>query len=163
MGEWYNTFTCNCANQYQGFYINLVIGAVFAPGYIFLLPHTHADSVMRIGQKLRMIDWIGTLFFIAGCADLITAITFVGSKYDWSSGSAIALWTVSGLLLVATIAVSLWHPGVSVDNRLLPVHFLTDFEQLNLAIQMFLSSGIMLGVVYYIPLYFSFTKVRHPF
>ena len=146
----------------QGFYINLVVGAVFAPGYIFLLPHTHVDSVKTLSQKLRMIDWIGIIFFLGGCTDLIVAITFVGSAYDWHSGTAIALWTVAGVLLVVTIVVSLWHPGVAAEDRLLPVHFFTNLEQLNLALQMFLSSGVMLGTVYYIPLYFSFTKVRWP-
>jgi len=141
-----------------GFYINLVIGAVFAPGYLFLLPHTHTESVKTLKQKLHMIDWIGIIFFIGGCTDLITGITFVGSTYSWSSGSAIALWTVAGVLLVATIALSLWHPGVTAEDRLIPVHLVTNLQQMNLAIQMFLSSGIMLGTVYYIPLYFSFTK-----
>jgi hypothetical protein len=143
----------------QGFYINLVVGAVFAPGYIFLLPHTHTESVRTTSQKLRMIDWIGIIFFLGGCTDFIVAITFVGSKYTWGSGAAIALWTVAGLMLVGTIAVSILHPGVTAENRLLPVHFFLNLEQFNLALQMFLSSGVMLGVVYYIPLYFSFTKV----
>ena len=77
----------NVLKKNQGFYINLVVGAAFAPGYVFLLPHTHTESVKTLQQKLRMIDWIGIIFFTDGCTDLIVVITFVGSIYSWGTSS----------------------------------------------------------------------------
>lgn len=73
------------------------------------------------------------------------AITFGGTLYSWSSGSEIALWIVAGvLLLVCTVVAKLLHPGVEKEHRLYPVHFLRRPILVNLQVQMFLVSGIVL-------------------
>lgn len=143
----------------QGFYINIVIGAVFAPAYALLLPPTCLQASKRFSQKLQMVDWIGIVVFTGGSVSFIMAITFNGSTYDWGSGSAVVLWVMSGILLGTTVLVAYWHPLVAGKNRLIPVHFFKQPVLLSLGIQMFLVSGVMLGAVYYIPLFFAFTKV----
>lgn len=72
------------------------------------------------------------------------AITFGGTLYSWSSGNEIALWVVAGVLLLVCIAVAKFHPGVEKDNRLYPAHFLRRPILVNLQVQMFLVSGIVL-------------------
>ncbi|RYP76537.1 hypothetical protein DL770_007208 [Monosporascus sp. CRB-9-2] len=138
------------------FYINLVIGAVFSPSYFFLLPDICLQPGKTLWQKLRMVDWIGTVIFFGGSVCFTMAITFSGLMYPWNSGSAIALWVMTGILLLATIATTIWHPLVTKENRLIPAHFFRKPVLVNLGLQMFLASGIMLSAVYYIPLYFAF-------
>lgn len=91
-----------------------------------------------------MVDWIMTTVFLAGSTSLVMAITFGGTLFAWSSGNEIALWVVSGVLLIVSVGVAKYHPGVHRDNRLYPAHFLQKPILVNLQLQMFLVSGIVL-------------------
>lgn len=91
-----------------------------------------------------MIDWVMTTTFLAGAACLVMAITFGGTLYSWGSGNEISLWVVAGVLLIVCIAVAKFHPGVDKKNRLYPAHFLRRPILVNLQVQMFLVSGIVL-------------------
>ncbi|EER28765.1 Major Facilitator Superfamily protein [Coccidioides posadasii C735 delta SOWgp] len=95
--------------------------------------------------KCRMIDWIMTVVFLAGCACFTMAINFGGVIYAWNSNPEIALWAVTAILLVATIFLMHFHPGVTKENRLYPAHFLKRLILVNMQLQIFLSSGIILG------------------
>ena len=91
-----------------------------------------------------MIDWIGTTIFLAGAACFTLAVSFGGTTFAWTSGTEIALWTMTGVLLVVTILLTIFHPGVTKENRLYPAHFLRQPILVNLQLQVFLVSGIML-------------------
>ncbi|KAJ8108016.1 hypothetical protein ONZ43_g6553 [Nemania bipapillata] len=151
-------FATSRATWRWGFYINLVIGGLFAPAYLLLWPSLCLQPNKPLSAKLRMVDWVGVVFFIGGSVSFIMAVTFGGSVYPWNSGSAITLWVVSGVLLITTIMIAIWHPLVTKENRLIPAHFFKKPVLVNLGIQMFLVSGVMLAAVYYIPLYFAFTR-----
>lgn len=151
-------FGTSSATWRWSFYINLVIGAVFAPSYLILMPDICLQPTKTLRQRLRLVDWVGSTFFIAGAVCFTMAISFGGSTYPWSSGSAIALWVMTGVLLLATIALTIWHPFIDKSTRLIPAHFFRHFQLVNLGMQMFLCSGIMLSGVYYIPLFFATTK-----
>lgn len=105
-----------------------------------------------------MMDWPGLIVFLGGTVCFTMAIAFSGLVYPWASGSAIALWVMTGVLLLATIAVTIWHPFINKANRLIPAEFFKKPELLNLLVQMYLVSGVFLAAVYYIPLFFAFTK-----
>lgn len=91
-----------------------------------------------------MIDWIATTIFLAGAACFTLAVSFGGTTFAWTSGTEIALWTVTGVLLVVTVLLTIFHPGVTKENRLYPAHFLRRPILVNLQLQVFLVSGIML-------------------
>lgn len=137
--------------MWQAFYINLPIGALFAPSYLFLIPKVDPQPSRTLRQKLRMIDWIMTAVFLGGASCLIMAISFGGMLYAWGSGSEIALWVLAAVLLVVSIFLARFHPGVDKDNRLYPAHFLKRPILVNLQIQMFLVSGIVLVSVTLLP------------
>jgi hypothetical protein len=75
---------------------------------------------------------------------LTVALTFGGVVYSFHSGTIIALWTVTGVLLVAFIVLLKLHPLVSKENRLYPLHFFKKWVLINMQLQVFLSSGIIL-------------------
>lgn len=50
------------------------------------------------------------------------------------------------------------HPLVTKENRLYPLHFFKQPTLINMQVQVFLSSGIVLAMTYYVPLYFQFVK-----
>ncbi|KAI5926646.1 MFS general substrate transporter [Camillea tinctor] len=155
-------FAASAATWRWGFYINLVVGALFAPAYILLFPSIDPQPDRTLSQKCRMIDWPMIAVFLAGSACLITAISFGGTVLAWDSGAEIALWVVAGALLVASIALTKFHPGVAREHRLYPAHYLKRPILVNLQVQMFLSSGIILAMTYYIPLFFQFTRGDGP-
>lgn len=91
-----------------------------------------------------MMDWMAITIFFGGTTCFTMAINFGGTKYDWSSGSEITLWVMSGMLLVAMVLATRYHPLVSAENKLYPSHFLKRPELVNLQMQLFLVSGVML-------------------
>ena len=121
-----------------------MVGGFFAPAYLLLFPDVISNPNKTFIQKLRMVDWVMTVLFVAGSCSLTMAISFGGLIYDYNSGSEIALWTVTGVLLILTVLAAKYHPGVDQADRLYPVHFFRNPVVLNMQIQIFMSSGIIL-------------------
>ncbi|KAH0439680.1 putative MFS transporter [Colletotrichum camelliae] len=151
-------FAANSATWRWGFYINLPIGAAFAPAYFLLFPSVDPHPTKTFKEKLRFIDWINAVIFLAGSACLTVVLTFGGVVYSFQSGIVTALWVVTGILLIAFIVVLKLHPLVAKENRLYPIHFFKQPLLVNMQLQVFLSSGVILAMTYYIPLYFQFIK-----
>lgn len=141
-----------------GFYINLPIAGLFAPGLIFLLPSINAMPDAVIGKKLRMQDWVGIVVFTGFCACFCMAGSFGGTLYAWNSGSEIALWVMTVVLLVTFILVTWFHPFVPSEGRMMPVQFMKTKDLFILPLQSFLVAGSMMMSIYYTPLIFQSTK-----
>ncbi|KAL8791208.1 MAG: hypothetical protein Q9213_000165 [Squamulea squamosa] len=174
-------FATSSATWRWAFYINLVIGALLAPVYIFLLPDIDFQRDASFVTKLKQVDWLGILFFDGAMASLIMAIDFGGSLFAWNSGSEITLWVVSGVLFIMFGLTQAYSPFVAVENKLYPTHFFRRPVLLNLQFQLFLASGILFvrrlalqalypqlllrilqGAAYYIPLLFQFAQGDSP-
>jgi hypothetical protein len=89
---------------------------------------------------------------------LTVVLTFGGVIYSFKSGTVIALWTATGVLLVAFIVMLELHPLITRENRIYPLHFFKQPTLITMQLQVFLSSGIILAMTYYMPLYFQFVK-----
>ncbi|CAO1597608.1 hypothetical protein XANCAGTX0491_001415 [Xanthoria calcicola] len=151
-------FADSTATWRWAFYINLVIGAIFAPALIGILPSIDLRHGTSSLQKLRTMDWLGITIFFAGAVCFTMALNFGGTVYGWSSGPEIVLWVCAGILLIGFILVSYHHPFVTIGNRLYPLHFYRTIEFANLQLQILLVSGAILTTAYYIPLYFQFAR-----
>jgi MFS family permease len=139
------------------FYINLVVAAVFVPAFIFCLPPIRPSN-LPLAKKIRTQDWVGIVIFEAGSACYAMAVTFGGVLYDFKSPSVIVLWVMTGVLLIAFVLITIYHPGVSKENRLYPGHFMKRMDLIILQLQLFVASGAMMTSVYYTPLIFQFTR-----
>lgn len=155
-------FADSSATWRWAFYINLVIGALFAPAFLWCLPSIDPMPAARFVQKLRAQDWVGILVYYGFTVALTMAISFGGSVYAWDSGSEIALWVVSGLLMIAFALVTVFHPLVPSANKLYPFHLAKKFELNNLQYQLFSGFGCLLITVYFTPLIFQFTRGDTP-
>ncbi|KAJ5797625.1 Phomenoic acid biosynthesis cluster MFS-type transporter [Penicillium pulvis] len=151
-------FAESSATWRWAFYINLVIGAVFAPVYILLLPSINPLPNASQKEKARNIDWVGSILFIGSLASLIMGIDFGGVEWAWGSGSSIALFVVSGILFILFGVQQTFYIFCNEQNRLFPIHFI---KRRSLVLLFILntcaSSGLFISV-YYIPLYFQFTQ-----
>ncbi|KAK7697410.1 hypothetical protein SLS64_013548 [Diaporthe eres] len=141
-----------------GFYINLPISGVFVPGFIFLLPSINAMPATSLRKKVRMQDWVGIIVFTAFCACFCMAGSFGGTLYAWDSGSEIALWVMTFVLFIAVVLVTIYHPFVPPEGRMMPVQFMKTKDLIILPLQAFLVAGSMMMSIFYTPLIFQFTK-----
>lgn len=155
-------FAESSATWRWGFYINLPIAALFAPGILFCLPNIKPMPDKSIGYKLRQQDWVGLVLFVALWACFAMAGSFGGTYFDWKSGSEITLWVMFGVLLIAFVLATKYHPFVSAEKKLLPVHFMRTKDLIILPVSAFLVAGCMFMSIYYTPLIFQFTRDDGP-
>lgn len=142
----------------RAFYINLVLAAVTAPIYIFWFPRHGAHNQQRILPRIRNLDWLGALLNAATFALFITACTYSGSQWPWDSGSVISLWVMTG---VTTILYGLqqWTAFLTTkEDRIFPVWCLKSRSLVLLFIGTAGTSAVNFFNIYYIPLFFEFTK-----
>lgn len=104
------------------------------------------------------MDWVTIVIFFAGATCFTMALSFGGTVYAWDSGSEITFWVMTGVLLLAMIILTIRPIFVAKANRLYPGHFVRRPVLVNLQLQLFLATSVMMGTAYYIPLYFQFAK-----
>ncbi|KAB5539589.1 major facilitator superfamily domain-containing protein [Coniochaeta sp. 2T2.1] len=140
------------------FYINLVICAVFAPIYLLLIPAMDPQPTRNTVQKLKDVDWIGSILNAAIYTTWVLALTFGGGKWPWSDSRTITCFVVCGVLIIVFGLQQRFNIATSLEQRILPLSFLTS---LSLLLQYFTTACTATALfvpVYYIPVFFQFTK-----
>ncbi|RFU73858.1 major facilitator superfamily domain, general substrate transporter [Trichoderma arundinaceum] len=150
-------FAQSSATWRWSFYINPVIAGILAPAFLFCMPSIVLTEAPFV-QKLRNTDWLAIVIFCGGSICYTMAITFGGSVYPFHSASEIGLLVATGVLLLAFVGVTVFHPGISSSDKLYPSHFMRSLELNILQLQIFLSAGAMMTTIYYAPLLFQFTR-----
>ena len=128
-------FTDSNAGWRWAFYINLCIGAVCAPVYLFLLPSFDPRPGVSFFARLREMDWFGGIVLIGAFVSGIMAISFGGILYAWNSGQIIACFVVSFVLFVIFGIQQQMTLFTTIQRRLFPVHFLKSRSMLILFAQ----------------------------
>ena len=123
-----------------------------------MIPSSKPTSGISKRARAASFDWVGAVLSIAGFTVLIIAIQFGGLIYAWNSGSTIALLVIGILLWIAFGVQQSFNIFTSLENRMFPIHLLKNKE----VVLLFLI-GVCVGTisyvdVYYIPLYFQFTR-----
>lgn len=92
------------------FWINLPLGAISGV-LIILFLHLRLDT-STILQKLKRVDWMGTVWFVGSATSLLIGLSWGGVLYPWSSFK-----TLLPLLLgiAGTILVVYWELRVAVE------------------------------------------------
>ncbi|KAH4299221.1 hypothetical protein HBH64_047120 [Parastagonospora nodorum] len=155
-------FAQSSATWRWAFYINIVFAAFTAPWLILYLPNIDPAKDLSFKEKMARQDWLGIVIFMGGATCLSLGLTFGGTVYSWSSASEILLWTLSGVLLVVFLFVTIYHPTVTLRDRLYPLHLMKRLELNLLELALFMASGCMVTTLYYIPLLFQFTRNDGP-
>ncbi|KFY81031.1 hypothetical protein V499_00190 [Pseudogymnoascus sp. VKM F-103] len=151
-------FADSSATWRWAFYINLCIGGVFTPVYLFLIPSFDPRPGVSFFSRLREIDLVGTIIiigtFIAGCM----AINFGGIIYAWGSWRIILLFALSGVFCVIFMLQQAFVIFTTKEKRLFPVELMKSKEMIILAVQTSCSGTALLVPIYIIPLIFQFAK-----
>ncbi|OQE20977.1 hypothetical protein PENFLA_c015G09244 [Penicillium flavigenum] len=144
------------------FYINLVLGGVTAPIYIFCLPRHGTHRHEKILPRIMNLDWIGALLNAATYALFIISCTYSGTTWPWDSGSVIALWVITGITTIL-FALQQWTTFCTTkEDRIYPVWCLKVRSLILLYIGTAGSSAILQCNIYYLSLFFEFTKGDGP-
>ncbi|KAI1503399.1 major facilitator superfamily transporter [Biscogniauxia marginata] len=145
------------------FYINLVIGGVFAPICFFILPsYDQLPKSVTLIQRAKNYDFLGTTLLVAFSVCLIMAINLGGVLYSWSSGSIIALFVVGIILALAYGVQQKFSWLTTPDDRIFPVPLLHNKEAILLAVSMTCSNAASFIPIYYVPVYFQFALGDSP-
>lgn len=136
-----------------------VIGGVFAPVYLFLLPSFDPQPKnTSLRERGKNYDVMGAVLSVGTIMCLVMAINFGGILYPWNSGQIIALFTLSGVLLVAFAVQQRFAWLTTTSERMFPVHLLSSMEANLLFVAAAGCNAAGFIPIYYIPVYFQFTR-----
>lgn len=151
-------FSESSATWRWAFYINLPLAALVSPVYIFLFPKYNSKPDIPGPTKLAQIDWVG-VFLNAGVWALFqVACTFSGSVWKWNSAGPISLWVVFAVFLIALVIQQTWAITTTYERRLIPLQLLRSRTIVLLYIAASCAATCVAVAVYFLPLFFVFTK-----
>lgn len=151
-------FVDSSATWRWSFYINLCVAALFAPVYLFMLPSVDPQPTKRKATLFKELDFVGAILIMGTFCCGITGLSFGGSLFAWKSATIIVLLCMSVVLLVLFGIQQVYCLFTTFERRLLPAQY---FKSRTLALQFiasFMIGGPIFIPVYFIPLFFQFTK-----
>ena len=154
-------FADSSATWRWGFYINLVIGGLFAPVYFLCLPSRDPRPGTKLVARLVEIDMVGTILQVGAFTSGIMAISFGGVIFDWNSSKTIGLFVCSGVLFIL-FGFQQWYAILTTPaRRIFPVQYIKNKEMVILFCQIAAAGTNTFISIYFIPLYFQFVKHDH--
>lgn len=151
-------FAESSATWRWAFYINLCVAALCAPVYLFWLPSYKPRKNEKTSKLTKEFDYLGTVLIIGALISLIMGINFGGALYEWNSGQIIALLVVSGVLFITFGFQQAYSVLTTPTTRLFGCHLLRHWNAVLLFICAAASNCACFVPIYYIPLYFQFTR-----
>ncbi|PQE31288.1 MFS drug efflux transporter protein [Rutstroemia sp. NJR-2017a WRK4] len=144
------------------FYINLFIGAVCAPFYIFLIPSKDPRPGASFRERAAEMDYAGIVLQAGALAAFILAINWGGVTYPWNSGRIIALFVVSGVLFIILGIQQVWNIFTTASRRIIPVQFFRSRTVLILFSVTAAGGACSFVPIYMVPIFFQFTRSDGP-
>ncbi|OCK76856.1 MFS general substrate transporter [Lepidopterella palustris CBS 459.81] len=156
-------FAQSSAGWRWSFYINLLIGAIYAPAWFFLIPN---DRDPRPGTSLRAraaeIDYAGIVLQSAALVSLFLALNLGGVTLPWDSGRIIAMFVVAGVLAIALGVQQVFNLLTTEARRLLPVQFFKD-RTVSILLACTAAASALINIpTFMIPLFFQLTRGDSP-
>ncbi|KAJ5131083.1 Major facilitator superfamily domain general substrate transporter [Penicillium bovifimosum] len=133
------------------FYINLPIGG-FTMVVLFLfltVPHTAKPCTWK--QHFLRLDPLGSVLFLPSVICFLLALQWGGNEYPWNNGRMIALFVVSGILMIAFVAVQIWLK----KDATVPPHVFAQRSIISGVIFSMLVGGGLISMLYTLPLWFQ--------
>jgi MFS family permease len=144
------------------FYINLFIGAICAPFYIFLIPSKDPRPGASLKERAAEMDYAGIVLQAGALAAFIIAINWGGITYPWNSGRIIALFVVSGVLFMILGIQQVWNISTTASRRIIPVQFFRSRTVLVLFSITAAGGACSFVPIYMVPIFFQFTRSDGP-
>lgn len=131
------------------FWVNLPITTICFTFLVFTMPDDSPGTPIWAGVKA--IDWSGSMLIVGGTLMLLLGLNFGGLTFSWSSA------TVINLLVFGTFATFLFiiNEWKIVKYPVMPPRLFRSKSSVGAFVVCFCHGFVMLGVAYYLPLYFQ--------
>lgn len=151
-------FSDSSATWRWGFYINLIIGAITAPVYLFYLPAIHPAPGRSLRDRLLSLDYVGFVLSAGMWATFAIGFIFAGGIWKWGDGRTIAMIVIWALLLALYAIQQGFCIFTIPERRSFPGHLLRSRTQVLFYITTTCANTCMFFTAFYIPIYFQFTR-----
>ncbi|SGZ58941.1 CIC11C00000002952 [Sungouiella intermedia] len=131
------------------FYINLPVGGLALVLFCWTFNPPKAKGSAR--EKLRYIDYFGTMLLTSGLVMILVAITLGGRDYPWHSGAVISLFTIGGII---TIAFFSWTFKFA-KHPLIPWGIAKVYQTTAAGVALFGMFGYFMASLLYLTIYFQ--------
>lgn len=151
-------FTDSSAGWRWAFYINLCVGAVCAPIYLFILPNKDPRPGVSLKDRAREIDYVGGILTTGTFVSGVMALSFGGVTYPWNSGIIIGLFCCFGVLFILLSVQQAFMIFTTVSRRIFPLEF---FKSRTILILFAMTAAGATGIfvpIYMIPIFFQFIR-----
>lgn len=129
---------------------------------ILCVPRTDPKPGIPHLQRFAEFDFVGSILITAAITILVVAINFGGTSYAWNGGETIALFIISGALFIAFGFQQVFCVFTRVADRIFPVQFMNSRNAILLFICAAAINTAAFVPIYYIPIYFQFTRGDTP-
>jgi len=116
---------------------------------LFAMPKDHPGTAIWVG--LKAIDWSGSLLIIGGTLMLLLGLNFSGATFSWASATVINL-IVFGVFATFLFMLNEWK---AVKYPVMPPRLFSNRSSMGSFAVCFCHCFVLLGVAYYLPLYFQ--------
>ncbi|KUI58624.1 hypothetical protein VP1G_05885 [Cytospora mali] len=144
------------------FYINLLIGAVCAPAWLFLLPSKNPRPGVPFKERAAEMDYTGMVLLMGALTSFFLALNWGGVTYPWGSGRIIGLFVCSGVLFIILGIQQTFTIFTTVARRIIPVQFFKSRTVLILFAVTAAAGASAFVPIYMIPIFFQFTRSDGP-
>jgi MFS family permease len=151
-------FSSSSATWRWAFYINLPLAACCSPIYVFLNPNFNPMPDTPLRTKIAQIDWVGVVLNAIVFTFFQVVLTLAGSTWRWDSAGPIVFWVFFGICLIVFALQQVYCVFTSPEHRLFPVQFLKHRTHVLLYFATACSATTTFVTIYYVPLFFQFTK-----
>ncbi|DAA72516.1 TPA_exp: putative MFS drug efflux transporter [Trichophyton benhamiae CBS 112371] len=154
-------FADSSAGWRWSFYINLVVGGLCMPVYLFLLPslQPQPDSKIRVMDKLKKLDIVGSLILVGAFVAGVIGLNFAGALYPWNAPGIIAALVLGAVGFIVFGIQQSYCIFTTEETRLFPVELVSWCKPvLSLIFLCGCCTSVCVTIpAYIIPLYFQFT------
>ena len=124
----------------------------FVVAFLFQSPRVpNTPASQTIWGQVKRFDPLGTVVFMPAVVCVLLALQWGGVTYEWKSGTIIALFVMSGMLLVAFLVIQ-WR---AQDNATVPPRIIRNRTIWSCAIYQFCLGAGFFVFVYYVPIWFQ--------
>ncbi|KAF8544275.1 major facilitator superfamily domain-containing protein [Trichophaea hybrida] len=138
------------------FIINIPVGFVAILGlYLFL--HLQSPTIGLV-EGLKRVDWLGTIFIVAGVILFLLGLEFGGVMHPWNS-ALVVCFLLFGLLFLLCFLIVEWK---FATLPIMPLRLFTNRTNAGSYLVGFCHGVVFLSGCYFIPLYFQAVRGDTP-
>ncbi|KAI0837704.1 major facilitator superfamily domain-containing protein [Hypoxylon sp. FL0890] len=136
------------------FYLNLPLGAVAAAILVLFFRSPQAAARLKSlppKEKLKRLDFIGTVILVGSIASLLLALQLGGTIYPWNGSRIIALLVLFVVLFAAWVGWQVYLGPVAT----IPKSVISQRSMAFACWYAFAQGGVNFGILYYAPVWFQ--------